>query len=231
MKISATGWAKIGALTAVALYLGGCSEAYEPISQVHDLKSESVITGTASLTHTFVLDRKTGFVTCTMPPPDAAFSQQEQGDISISVIAIGSNSKADSGAAEEGSSEDELVGRTPSVMMARELFFRLCEFSRNYDLKKDEAIKLYRETLGTVKEVWSKEAANTTIKIGENVTTNVSETAGGKAAALPSPTAAPSPGSSNTPSSSSGTASSTDDSTTTDSSSSTDNSSTNPFGN
>ena len=67
----------------------------------------------------------------------------------------------------EKSGEREMVGRTPAVLMARELFFRLCEFSRNHDLTKNDAMALYRKTLDAVKEVWQTEARKTTVNIGE----------------------------------------------------------------
>jgi hypothetical protein len=75
----------------------------------------------------------------------------------------------------EGSTEGELAGRTPAVLMARELFYRLCEFSRNQSLSKDEALKLYTQTLSAVKEVWATEAGNTTITVGDTVSTTTTD--------------------------------------------------------
>lgn len=62
-----------------------------------------------------------------------------------------------------------MAGRTPAILMTRELFFRACEFSQNYKLNKDEALTLYNKTLDTIATVWATEAGNTTVTIGDTV--------------------------------------------------------------
>lgn len=160
-------------LTAVGLLavLGavtGCSDAYIPKPFLTLLKDESAFSSAPSLQHTLILDRKTRYVTCTMPQPDATFSQAEEGDIMIALINTGGN---DSGGQEEESNESEMAGRSPAVLITRELFFRLCEFSRNYQLEKGEAMELYKTTLDAVKDGWKAEAANTKVNIGDTVST------------------------------------------------------------
>ncbi len=220
-------YTKLTSCLGLAALLAGCGTPFEPKPMITEIKAEQAITSTASLSHTLVLDRKTGFVTCAMPPPDAAFAQQEEGDVSISLISLGGNK--DAGGEQESSSEDELAGRTPAVLITRELFFRLCEFSRNYQLNKAEAMKLYRETLTAVKGGWDKEAGQTTVKIGDAVTTIINNAEGGKLPTISSKIEALS----GTTNAKSGSASSS--STSTSSSSSTTNpfgsSTTNPFGN
>ena len=77
----------------------------------------------------------TAIHTCTMPQPDATFSVTTEEGVGL---AIGSEE------ATMGSSEAEMVGRTPTVLMSRELFFRTCEFSVNYNLSKKKCqIKIY----------------------------------------------------------------------------------------
>ena len=66
--------------------------------------------------------------------------------------------------------ENGLGGRTPAVLMTREWFFRSCEFSRNYNLTKQEAYQLYLKTLAAVMAGWGKEAAQTTVNIGDTET-------------------------------------------------------------
>ena len=62
-----------------------------------------------------------------------------------------------------------MAGRTPSVLMAREMFFRACEFSANFDLNKQEALTLYNQTLKTIGDAWATEAQNTTITVGDSI--------------------------------------------------------------
>ena len=159
------------AIAAIAS-LAGCSSDVRPFFEVTPVKEETVISRTSALSNVYVLDKDTNFVTCTEPPPDSAYQQLEDMDLSFSLVKVGGNDKA--GGA-EGSEEAPLVGRTPGVLIARELFFRACEFSRNYDLTKAEALALYRDTLNAVGEGWKVEGANTTVKIDESEINNVTQ--------------------------------------------------------
>lgn len=151
-------------LAAVA----ACTVPDEPKPTVTPVLDETVITSTASTTNTLVLDRNTSFITCTAPAPDATFSQGETG--SVSAAAVGSSDGVTAG---ETSSAAGLPGRSPAVLMTRELFFRSCEFSRNYNLTKSEAYDLYVKTLDVASTGWSREAGNTTVSIGESQTADV----------------------------------------------------------
>ena len=55
--------------------------------------------------------------------------------------------------------------------MSRELFFRACEFTQNHKLTKDEALTLYNRTLDIVEKNWAVEAGQTTVTIGDTITT------------------------------------------------------------
>ncbi len=150
------------------LLMTGCASLEEPRPTVTEVKEETIITSTASTSHTLVLDRKTDFMTCTAPAPDATFAQGADGSVSASLT--GKSEKAGFG---DSSQENGLGGRTPAVLMSRELFFRSCEFSRNFNLSKDEAYQLYLKTLAAVLAGWSKEATQTTVSIGETETVTV----------------------------------------------------------
>ena len=134
---------RIVSIAAFSATLGACaSVADEPAPHVIPIAAEHVISTTASLSNTLVLDRQTQFVTCTAPPPDASFSQGEQA--SVAAVITGSKDSAGIG---EDSEETGLTGRSPALLLAREMFFRACEFSRNYQLTKDEALQVYLKTM------------------------------------------------------------------------------------
>ena len=115
-------------------------------------------------------DKKgTTMYTCTMPQPDATFSQSLQEGIGIN---IGTEEVA------EGSSEAEMTGRTPTVLMARELFFRTCEFTTNWQLSKEEAYALWKKTFTTVTELATIQANQTTVTVGDTVATKTTNTEG-----------------------------------------------------
>ena len=145
-----------------------CANLYEPKPVTSDLREKTVLSSTASLSHMVVRAAKTDLITCTQPQPDAAFDQSEAADFSLSLITLGGDDQAGE---DTSSSEVEMAGRTPAVLMARELFYRACEFSDNYKLSKDEALTLYTKTLDSITKVWGTEAGNTTITVGDTVAT------------------------------------------------------------
>jgi len=171
------------------LLLAGCTEFFEPTPIVTDLEQEKVISNTASLSHTFVRGEKSSYIACTQPPPDAAFSQGQAADVSISLINLGGD---DEEGEEEESDELEMAGRTPTVILARELMFRACEFSQNFKLDKKEALALYEKTMAAIEKAWAIEAGNTTVTVGDTVSTtttsNITATNTGSATSATSAT-------------------------------------------
>ncbi|MBE0530623.1 MAG: hypothetical protein IH626_07315 [Rhodospirillales bacterium] len=145
----------------------GCTSPYEPKPVEMTLDGPKLISNTASVKNTFVMDADSPLVVCAEPPPDAAFSQNTNLDITIALVAAGGDKGGDD---DEGSEESEMAGRSPGVLLARELLFRLCEFSRNHKVDKDVAIELYKQNLDIIREVGNKEAEHTAVKIGDAVT-------------------------------------------------------------
>jgi hypothetical protein len=95
------------------------------------------------------------------------------GDLSVSLVSLGGGSE---GAGESSASgETEMQGRTLSVLLARELLFRNCEFSRNNGLNSEQATALYNANLDIIKSVSTIEAQNTTISISETLSEQVTE--------------------------------------------------------
>jgi hypothetical protein len=120
---------------------------------------------TAGLSQTFFRSKQSGYRICSQPMPDAAFDQSEGGSINVSMVGMGS----EGGTEGEGSTNVEMAGRTPAVLMAREMFYRACEFSTNFGLSEEKATQLYLKTLDTVSQGWAIEAGQTTVTIGDTV--------------------------------------------------------------
>jgi hypothetical protein len=97
--------------------------------------------------------------------PDVAYDKGDDADINYSFI----NTSSDQVSAQDNSDEVEMAGRTPAILMAREIFYRTCEFSTNFGLNKQEALSLYQQTLTTVGNVWASEAQNTTVTVGDTI--------------------------------------------------------------
>ena len=75
------------------------------------------------------------------------------------------------GSESENTGEEEMSGRTPGVLISREILYRVCELYTNLDLDKKEAIDLFKAALGTVSQGWSNESGNTKIVIHDSVKT------------------------------------------------------------
>ncbi|WP_209347516.1 hypothetical protein [Pontixanthobacter sp. CEM42] len=153
---------KLGQPTLIcAVLLGGCATmADEPVPVMTNISDEQIISTTSSVANTLVLDKKTRFVTCTAPAPDASFNQGSQASVSGLVALSGGNDSGGVGEGEE-SRETGLGGRSPAVLFSRDIFFRACEFSRNYELEKSEAIDLYKTTLEAASTAFQNEASAT----------------------------------------------------------------------
>lgn len=143
--------------------LGACTAPFmEPEPTVIPVQEETIISSTASTSNTLVLKKDTDFVTCTAPAPDASFSQSSTARVDASVAG-----NSDDAAMAEGSASTAMPGRSPAVLMTRELFFRACEFSRNYELTKHEAHQLYMATMKAAQAGWAAEAKQTTVSVGD----------------------------------------------------------------
>tara|TARA_R110002124_G_scaffold104758_2_gene255083 strand:+ start:501 stop:1118 length:618 start_codon:yes stop_codon:yes gene_type:complete len=163
-------------LGIAVLSLSACSSAFEPTVKSTDIESDSVLSSLPSLSQTTITKAEAALRTCLGRGSDATFSQSDSSDISISLVSTGTSSNSDSGGNAESSGETEMSGRTPGVLIAREMFFRTCEFSNNYQLSKQEALKLYLQTLSAVSEGWKAEIQKTTITLGETVGVNDTNT-------------------------------------------------------
>ena len=162
----------ISACVVGLLFLTSCSSMYEPIPHTSAINSNTVISSTGALSFNILLDRDSNTYFCMAPPPDSEFNQQQGGSVDLSVVKFGGQEKV----SEEIQSEEiQLSGRTPSILMARELLYRVCEHSNNQRLSKNESTTLFKSALQAIQSVWAVEAGNTTISITEE--SRITETA------------------------------------------------------
>ena len=157
-----------GILVMASTALIGCSTPFEPSLRTEKITDNAIISGTPSLSRYTVKQRNDGKVVCLGRGSDATFEQSESGDFSIAPFSTGGT---DAGGESESTGEQEMAGRTPSVLMAREIFYRVCELSSNYNLDKKEALALFKQALEKVSKNWLKETENTTVTIGDQVIT------------------------------------------------------------
>jgi hypothetical protein len=152
------------------LILIGCSTPYKPEPFIQKDGSGEIYssdTSAISTTHVRTIDGRR--VVCMAPPPDSSFSSAVNSGLQMSIIRNDDNSK-DSEGSSASANESELAGRSPSLLITREVLYRTCEVSDNFDLTKEEAIKLFSKSMEIVDKNWAAAAANTTITITDGVT-------------------------------------------------------------
>ena len=153
------------ALVVVFFLTSACSSIEAPSPKRFNLAADSSISVTAGTSQTFVRSQSANYKLCSQPMPDVAYDKGDDADINYSFI----NTSSDQVSAQDNSDEVEMAGRTPAILMAREIFYRTCEFSTNFGLNKQEALSLYQQTLTTVGNVWASEAQNTTVTVGDTI--------------------------------------------------------------
>lgn len=141
------------------------------MAEIEKLPDDGVVFSSPSLKTLLIQDPEKLKKICLGRGADAVFEESESGDFSLTLISIG-NDAPEKAEAADNAGEEEMIGRSPSVLIARELFYRACELTNNVNLKDKDAVKLFNSVLNVVRDGWLQEGKNTSIKIGEKLTTN-----------------------------------------------------------
>ena len=151
---------------ALAVAIMGCSTPYSPVSNLLPIQTPVMVSSTADLSQVIATNPNNPVFICAMPPPDAVFSQSDNADFSLLAY---KGAGTDNTKATESSEGNEMSGRTPGVLLARELFYRVCELSRNNNIEKSQAIELFNKTLEAVTKIMLTESKNTRITTGKTL--------------------------------------------------------------
>lgn len=156
--------------------LVGCSGAAETYSNMQPFPSNGgIVSEGSSASAMVVYDPEKSKKICLGRGADSAFATEDSGDINFTLVSIGGSDSEESSIS-DNTGEEEMAGRTPALLLTRELLYRSCELAGNYNLTKEEATKLYLSTLAVIAKGWSAEASNTTITIGDTLTIQDSST-------------------------------------------------------
>lgn len=117
----------------------------------------------ASLSIGFVKTSGNSIQLCFQGAPDATFNQESGLNVDASLAKFGSGDEGES----EGSQEAEMVGRSPALLYAREIFYRTCEVALSTNASPQEWREMFSAALQITAEIMKVEAANIKIDISE----------------------------------------------------------------
>lgn len=162
-------------LLAIALFpllLSSCVKP--PFAEIHHIGTSRLYYTDASKRHTLIKTDKSYLRICAEPSPDVKVNEEQEIDLDFNfalLATVNSSEKGDVGE-QSGFTEGELAGRTPSVLLARELLFRFCEFAVNADLDRKTMVVLYKRMLSIIEKIATIEAKNTKVTIGDTLSTS-----------------------------------------------------------
>ena len=90
---------------------------------------------------------------CKTPAPDVLAGVTKSETISLPSVLPGSTSNGAAITDSEGYSATNLGGRTPSVLIARDFLYRVCEMTINMQLSPEETVKVYLQTMDKIVEI------------------------------------------------------------------------------
>lgn len=153
------------AISATVL-LTSCA-SYQPDPYVNRIKGDVALTSTADVSHTLLIETETGRKVCIQPPADASFAANNSEGTDIAIVAFGGKQNGKQERKEE-TDESQFAGRTPSVLITREVLYRLCEMTLNQNLSQDEVLASFNDAVKALSESWKMEAGRTSIEIKED---------------------------------------------------------------
>ena len=90
---------------------------------------------------------------CKTPAPDVLAGVTKSETISLPSVLPGSTSNGAAITDSEGYSATNLGGRTPSVLIARDFLYRVCEMTINMQLSPEETVKVYLQAMDKIVEI------------------------------------------------------------------------------
>lgn len=138
----------------------------QPHSVSHPVKSGEnlLISSSAAVSSALLRDSDDIKHYCASVAPDATFNETVSEGASISLFNIG-RSSPEREVVSDGIKETQMVGRTPAVLVSREILYRVCELTGNRSLTNEETLKLYEKSIEAIVQLTSQEMANTSISL------------------------------------------------------------------
>jgi hypothetical protein len=150
-------------LCLLAFLVSSCTYLDRPDSVSKKVEGRTLVPLYASESYIHVVDKSSNnTLTCTMSNQSSNYSLAD----ADSIFDIGKGNDN----ASAFFTENEMSGRTPTNELINNIFYRSCEFAMNYNLSKDEALKLFTQNLKLANNLGTIQANATTISVGDNNT-------------------------------------------------------------
>jgi hypothetical protein len=145
---------RLAFILTTLLAVTGCSVTPHKPSISASLDGIKVYSTSSDMQSSFLKSRKSGEHFCDSRMSDVA-------DTESASVGLGASIIGKSESINEGASRGALAlgGRSPSVLITREVMYRTCEMIMNLELNKKEALDLYIQTLNLVKSVTQSDTA------------------------------------------------------------------------
>ncbi len=149
-------------ISAVVCLMAGCSSMEYPKAHHKEIdKDVHTISYTADLRATHIIKKGGRYWVLTEPPPDAAFSydEEEAMDLDLSLVSVGKGGEGKEGMM-SGSEDLPLTGRASYVVLARELCYRVNEMAFNTNATHEQYMSALLKAFDIIQGVAAAEAAN-----------------------------------------------------------------------
>jgi hypothetical protein len=90
---------------------------------------------------------------CKTPAPDVLAGETKSEGLSLPGLIPGASSSGTSITDAEGYAAINLGGRSPSVLIARDFLYRVCEMTSNLQLSPEETVKVYLQAMDKIIEI------------------------------------------------------------------------------
>ncbi|MEM9060107.1 MAG: hypothetical protein AAGD13_06555 [Pseudomonadota bacterium] len=154
-------------------FLAACNDLQPHISTV-PVNAVQTIAVSGALRPGVVMNQSGRQFVCMPPPPDAGFREADTVAFDLNIAAISAGDEAGDAGAQAG--EHEFLGRTPTLLLARELLFQQCLTAFNMGLSPEQVLQIQRENLTTIQSLMAAEIANTTITQDAKLSTTSTDT-------------------------------------------------------
>jgi hypothetical protein len=157
---------------AVTLVVAGCgSFGSKNTTTVYDRQGADVVIEPTTGSSFVLTDEKINDQFCMAPPPDLSDSKNSSGSLSVKGVSLSEGT---------GTSLTGLGGRSPAVLISREIMYRTCELYVNGRMTKEESFSLFKSSLDRVVEVAKAQIAQgTSAQISESSNSVASQPGGG----------------------------------------------------